>query len=110
MRAAHRRRLTLLVWLVIALGVFVVVRSRRVPPPHMRSAYHDDAVLALDALQKASQFRDSGDELFIPRKRDMVGDDAALQMVTRADSVVENRLSSQIESCDKAVRSYRETF
>lgn len=40
----------------------------------------------------------------------MVGDDVALQVVTRSSDPVESRLSSQIANCDKALRSYRESL
>jgi len=75
--------------------------------PHLRREYSNAAALALDALQKASQFRASADDVFAPRKADLVGDDAALQLVTRADDPVESRISAQIERCDQSLRSYR---
>lgn len=76
----------------------------------MRREYSDAFALAIDAVQKASQFRDSGAELFEPRKRDMVGDDATLQMLTKDGDPTEKRLSSKIATCDKALRTYRATF
>jgi hypothetical protein len=40
----------------------------------------------------------------------MVGPDSALQLLTRGADPVENRLSSEIETCDQSLRSFRASF
>jgi hypothetical protein len=76
----------------------------------LRKEYRETASLAIDALQKASQFRDSAAELFDPRFADLQNDNNALQAVTNQNDPAEHQISGQIVRCAKDLQSHRETF
>ncbi|HEX4275167.1 MAG TPA: hypothetical protein VHZ74_07425 [Bryobacteraceae bacterium] len=77
---------------------------------HLRKEYREATSLALDALQRASQFRDSAAELFQPPATDLENDNRALQAVTNHNDAIENGISSQFAACEKDLKSHRETF
>jgi hypothetical protein len=83
--------------------------SRRQQQPHrLPKSFYDTAATAIDAVLRENDYRDNSTILFEPRRLDVEQSISDLRRVTAHGNSVEERIDSQIESCQKKLTSYRE--